>query len=83
MGFDGRSVVEEGGRVTVTGVPFEPGREVSVRVEPREEWVPASGAEVVADLDRLARGLKERHPDMPVLSDEAMSRESIYEDDGL
>ena len=83
MAFDVRSVVEEGGTVTVTGMPFETGREVDVRVEPRPERGEQSAAEVVADLRAMARWLKERRPDMPVLSDEAMSRESICEDDGL
>ena len=82
MAFDGRSVVDEGRRVTVT-VPYEPGSEVDVRVEPRSVAAAQSAAEVVADLRRLARWLKEKYPNTPPLSDGAMSRESIYEDDGL
>lgn len=83
MAFEGPSVVEEGGTVTVTGTPYEPGRKVDVSVRPREEWVQAPAAEVVADLRAMARWLKEKYPDTPPLSDEAMSRESMYEDDGL
>ena len=82
MAFDGRSVVDEGRQVTVT-VPYEPGSDVDVRVEPHTEPVRQSAAEIVAGLRELARWLKEKYPDAPLLSDEDISRESIYADAGL
>ena len=82
MAFDGRSVVEEGGRVTVT-VPYEPGSEVDVRVEPHATVGRQSGAEVLAWLDEMAQWLHAKYPNAPLLSDEDISRESIYEADGL
>lgn len=83
MGFDGEVVVEEGGRVTLTGLPYEAGRTVRFHFETPEEANARAAAETGDALDKLAEYLHEKYPKMPVLSDEALSRESIYEDCGI
>ena len=88
MGFDAQAVVEEGGRVTIIGVPYEVGRRVGVQVSlahgtedaqepselPAEKWIEA--------FHKSLGEIHARHPNTPVLTEDAMSRDSIYADQG-
>lgn len=75
-----QAVVGKGGRIVVEESPFEEGQRVDLHAELRLGSGRRTAADVVASLDELALWLKAQRPNAPLLSDEALSRESIYED---
>lgn len=89
MAFDGETVME-GGRLVLEGLPYEDGRAVRVHVSPVEETSEdrkppgeLSPEEWVARMRRVAKEIHALHPDSPVLTDYEMSRESVYEEEGI
>lgn len=80
-------VVESGGHIATVDLPFTEGEKVAVVVWPSEAPVepklPRTPEERIDAFNEYIAGLAERHPNLPVLSDEAVSRDAIYEDRGL
>ena len=82
MAFDGEAVVK-GGRLVLEGLPYEDGRTIRFHLEVPEDVNATRAAQAVDVLDELAEYLHRKYPDAPFLSDEAISRESIYKECGL
>ncbi|HMF77319.1 MAG TPA: hypothetical protein VK604_16795 [Bryobacteraceae bacterium] len=56
-------------------------RDTLVAAQPADEATPLSADEWIQKLE--AWGARNAHKDLPILSDEALRRESMYEDRGL
>jgi hypothetical protein len=86
--FKTDGIVTDEGSIHTANLPFEKGQKVELVVwsksEPDELSTPEEISRRLAGLEELDRWFKANRPkDLPRLSDEAISRESIYEDRGL
>jgi hypothetical protein len=83
-------IVTDAGDIHATSLPFETGQRVELVVWPSRAHEPngiRSQEEIarrLASLDGMVAWLKATRPkNLPHLSDEAISRDAIYEDRGL
>ncbi len=78
-----RGVIGANRHIVAEEMPFAEGQAVEIAVWARDAASAPPSLDRFAELRELARYLKEKYPDTPLLTNEQIGRATIYEDDPL